>query len=534
MPAAQSKIGALKISRPHIYGSVKVDKISKADQHVLEESHRLSPAGATLGTLVTLVTYFSEDTTSLGQQPRASTRVNDLIPWNKPQQKHCNSCAKSISWSSQAAEARVSMLLRRSFGMAVDSQLEPIRQGDWVPDLRKLPRGWGSCAGLMCDYATPIKSLWVPLPLHGIYVASCLECSPQLRFEGFGRGRLLAAIAYSKQKTLYWKIFPVCLFWFQVFKFKCWQDLNAMGLKLGLWVEPEMVNQDREGHVMKNRHTAHCLHILFHPQSAHCSLIPVSLTHTWWNDRTVSSTSNIQNGRGAMRFSRCTFVCKWCVKRCIVCCLSLRWFLLCFVPSLLLFVDVCGMFIDSWVLPSVLYFAKVLHHPARMRSEGRSRSPWKCWSVKWMSSQPFSTNQKVGHSCPLCRRIWFCLWIVEPTSTLVRVLWVTLTLVKRCNYEPKGSYLKMGIAVLLPWTIQCAEQPLEIQCSDLPRHASRGTSWFWILHVKKYRTLRVIEFYERGFSRFWRFHGTRSTFCFGCAGASQLESLQSKIWNYES
>lgn len=53
-----------------------------------------------------------------------------------------------------------------------------------------------------------------------------------------------------------------------------------MGLKLGLWVEPEMVNQDREGHVMKNRHTAHCLHILFHPQSAHCSLIPVSLTHT--------------------------------------------------------------------------------------------------------------------------------------------------------------------------------------------------------------------------------------------------------------
>ena len=30
-----------------------------------------------------------------------------------------------------------------------------------------------------------------------------------------------------------------------------------MGLKLGLWVEPEMVNQDREGHVTKNRHTTH-------------------------------------------------------------------------------------------------------------------------------------------------------------------------------------------------------------------------------------------------------------------------------------
>lgn len=80
MPAAQRKIGALNISRP--FTNLQVSKAAHVATCSWKNLTCLSPAGAPLGTLATLATHFAKDTTSLGQQPRACTRVNDLIPWN--------------------------------------------------------------------------------------------------------------------------------------------------------------------------------------------------------------------------------------------------------------------------------------------------------------------------------------------------------------------------------------------------------------------------------------------------------------------
>ena len=168
MPAAQRKIGALNISRP--FTNLQVSKAAHVATCSWKNLTCLSPAGAPLGTLATLATHFAKDTTSLGQQPRASTRVNDLIPWNiwflewaAAKTSICKSCAKLfhkafheafklLALKSFNMFQYVSMLaffvlsLRYPFGLrAVDSQLE-LRQGDWVPDPRKLPRG-ASCAG---------------------------------------------------------------------------------------------------------------------------------------------------------------------------------------------------------------------------------------------------------------------------------------------------------------------------------------------------------------------------------------------------
>ena len=185
-----------------------------------------------------------------------------------------------------------------------------------------------------------------------------------------------------KKKQKNWV--PVCFFRFQFSEFKCWQDLNAMGLKLGLWVEPEMVNQDREGHVMKNRHTAHLFaysdYGLSDPHLTTWQDSQLYKQHPEWARShkifalhllVLNDVSNDALFLHWLVFHFDGFCCALYHRTC--CLWHVYWQLSALESSNYIFV--CAS-------PGVLCFAKVLHHPARMRSEGRSRSPWQCWSVE--------------------------------------------------------------------------------------------------------------------------------------------------------
>ena len=101
-----------------IYRSVKLPTSPRV---VGRTSHVCHLLGAPLGTLATLATHFAKDTTSLGQQPRASTRVNDLIPWNiwflewaAAKTSICKSCAKLFH---KAFHEAFKLLALKSFNM---------------------------------------------------------------------------------------------------------------------------------------------------------------------------------------------------------------------------------------------------------------------------------------------------------------------------------------------------------------------------------------------------------------------------------
>ena len=152
---------------------------------------------------------------------------------------------------------------------------------------------------------------------------------------------------------------------------------------------------------------------------------------------------------------------------------------------------------------------------------------------KWTSSQQLSTKQKVGHFCHF-NTPWAAGFdvVCELFSDIY-----TCKLVKRCNYESHGSYLNLGesgycflerFSVSSLWRFTA---PSTSCLKNLEEEPAGSGSYTW--RSTGHWTLRVIEFNERGFSWFWCFPGTRSTFFFGfaCAGASELESFQSKIWN---
>lgn len=102
--------------------------------------------------------------------------------------------------------------------------------GDWVPDPRKLPRGWAHTHQTHFSVVLFISDfLWL-FQKRTVHL---------LRFEGFSRGGAVRNCqGYRFSST---DLISLILLFFLLHN---WQDLNAMGLKLGLWVEPEMVNQE--------------------------------------------------------------------------------------------------------------------------------------------------------------------------------------------------------------------------------------------------------------------------------------------------
>lgn len=280
-----------------------------------------------------------------------------------------------------------------------------------------------------------------------------------------------------------------------------------MGLKLGLWVEPEMVNQDREGHVMKNRHTAHLFAY---------SDYGLSDPHlTTWQD------SQLYKQHPEWARSHKIFALHLLVSNDVSNdALFLHWLVFHFDGfCCALYRRTCCLWHVYWQLSALesSNYAKVLHHPARMRSEGRSRSPWQCWSVEVdviSTAVQLSTKQKLGHFCHF-NTPWAAGFdvVCELFSDIY-----TCKLVKRCNYESNGSYLNLGesgycflerFSVSSLWRFTA---PSTSCLKNLEEEPAGSGSYTW--RSTGHWTLRVIEFNERGFSRFWCFPGTRSTVFF--------------------